>query len=549
MVFGPATKVTWEQGLEILPAISPDGKSVAYASGTAFRMQIYVRPVAGGRSIRLTDDTAVVQSHPRWSPDGTRILFLANGAVWSAPAAGGPARPEVPPGRTGPVLTAAYAPDGKRIAYVVGDSLLLRNEDGTSRGLATFHEPNVCAWSPTGALIACGSGNAMSMKVGENFGNISPSSIVVFRFPDGRPHRVTDSLTLNQNPVWSPDGRWLYFVSNRYGPSDIYGQRLSGSGEPAAAPIRLTTGLGVHTFSLSADGRRLAYAGLAAESIVWSLRLRGPLPVPITARTQVTLGNQNIETANASADGQWLYYDSDLSGNMDVYRMSLATGVPERLTTDPADDFAPRPSPDGREVAFHSWRGGASRDIYVMPLDGGPTQRITNSPEQEAIAAWAPDGNGLTFCEFKAGGGIWIVRRTNGVWGPPVKRLDHGFWPDWSPDGRSLLFTTDLTAGAIYTVPVDSGPAHVVLPASTALGADKALWMPGGTEVMFRGRDAVGRRYTYTIPAGGGTPRKVAVVENREGMTVAGGWGYAQDRIFYSVLEQQSDIAVMEVVP
>ena len=100
-------KVTWDPGLEILPAISPDGKSVAYGSGTIINMRIYVRPVAGGRGIQLTDDTSGVQAHPRWSPDGTRILFLAGGGVFSAPAAGGPARPELPPGRPTPIISAA----------------------------------------------------------------------------------------------------------------------------------------------------------------------------------------------------------------------------------------------------------------------------------------------------------------------------------------------------------------------------------------------------------------------------------------------------------
>ena len=105
--FGQSVKVTWDPGLEILPAISPDGKSVAYGSGTIINMRIYVRPVAGGRGIQLTDDTSGVQAHPRWSPDGTRILFLAGGGVFSAPAAGGPAKPELPPGRPTPIISAA----------------------------------------------------------------------------------------------------------------------------------------------------------------------------------------------------------------------------------------------------------------------------------------------------------------------------------------------------------------------------------------------------------------------------------------------------------
>ena len=51
-------------------------------------------------------------------------------------------------------------------------------------------------------------------------------------------------------------------------------------------------------------------------------------------------------------DGQWLVFDSDRGGNADIYRMRLPGGTPEQLTTDPRDDFIPRWSADGREIAF-----------------------------------------------------------------------------------------------------------------------------------------------------------------------------------------------------
>jgi len=545
--FGQSVKVTWDPGLEILPAISPDGKSVAYSRGTIINMQVYVRPVAGGRSIQLTDDTSGVQAHPRWSPDGTRILFLAGGGVFSAPAAGGPARPELPPRRPTPIISATWSPDGRTIAYVSGDSLFLRSEDGTSRPLQRIVDASACAWSPNGALIACISGNALAQMVGNGFGNISPSGIVVCRMSDGALIRVSDSLSLNQSPVWSPDGRWLYFISNRHGPRDIYAQRLSGAGQPGGQPVRLTTGLGAHTISLSQDGRRLAYASLTAESNIWSLALTGPFPVAVSAASKVTRGTQSTEQASVSRDGKWLFYDSDLGGNMDLYRMSFATGIPERLTTDPSDDFAPEISPDGREVAFHSWRGRGSRDIYVMPLDGGPVQRVTNTPLQEAVAAWSPDGNALAFIEFTATGGIWIARRTDGVWGAPVRRLDHGFWPNWSPDGRELSFSGSLTGGALKVMPVDSGPPRILIDGTHGIDADKAIWSANGRELLFHGHDARGRGAMYSIPAAGGTPRLLALFEDMNLAAVRASFGFADGWVYYSAEERESDVWAMEL--
>ena len=546
MTFGRTIKVTWDPGLEILPAISPDGKSVAYGQGTTVNMQIFVRPVSGGRSIRLTDDTTGIQSHPRWSPDGSRVLFLAGGGVFSAPATGGPARPEVPPGRSTAVVSAAWSPDGSTIAYAVGDSLFLRKPDGTSRPLAHFTEPSVCAWSPNGKLIACDSGNILSLLIGEAFGNVSPSAIVVVSVPDGRVVHVTDSVTVNQGPVWSPDGRWLYFVSSRHGPRDIYAQRVTGSGEPVDGPVRLTTGLGAHTISLSADGRRLAYAAFTSTSNVWAITPSATGVASFASATQITQGSQTTENTNVSRDGQWLYYDSDVAGNMDLYRVRLATGVSERLTTDSSDDFAPAPSPDGREVAFHSWRSVNSRDVFVMPLDGGPVQRVTTSPLQEALATWSPDGNAIVYCEHTAKGGIWIARRTNGAWGQPVRRLDHGYWPTWSPDGTQIVFTTDIIAGSLGVVPTGPGPERIVLDQAGGVVADKAFWMPDGRTLIFRGRAASGGRGVFTVPVAGGVPRLVARVDNGVG-SIRGGWSWSPGRMYFSVQEHQSDISVLEV--
>ena len=336
LTFGQSTKVTWDPAVEALPAMSPDGRSVAYASGTPARMRVFVRSVAGGRGLALTDDTTQVQSHPRWSPDGSRVLFLQGGGVFSAPASGGAERPEVPPGRTSPVASAVWSPDGKRIGYVIGDSLFVRDERNESRGIAGFFEPNACQWSPGGEYIACASGNAISMMPGSLFGNLSPSQIVTVRVADGVVASITDSLSVNQSPVWSPDGRWLYFVSNRFGPRDIFAAAMSG-GRRTGPAIRLTTGLNAHTISLAADGSRLAFASLEIESNAWSIPIPADPPATASGETQLTFGVQLVETADMSSDGRWLVYDSDLGGNTDLYRMALPSGTPERLTTDPSN--------------------------------------------------------------------------------------------------------------------------------------------------------------------------------------------------------------------
>jgi serine/threonine-protein kinase len=545
--FGSAIKVTWDPGIEALPAISPDGRTVAYASGNPFRTRVFVRQVAGSRGIALTDDTTQVQAHPRWSPDGSRVLFLERGGAVSVPATGGAETPEVRAGAAGPVVWADWAPDGKRIVFVVGDSVFVREARGEPRGIARVVEAHGCTWSPDAEYVACSSGNAISLTVGLLFGNVSPSRVVTVRVRDGRVVSLTDSLSLNLSPIWSPDGRWLYYVSNRDGPTDIFGQPVS-AGTPRGPAVRLTTGLNPHTISLSADGRRLAYADLRRESNVWSIAVPAQPPGPAASAVQLTHGSQYVEAVELSRDGRSLFYDSDLSGNMDLYRMALPRGAPERLTTDSSDDFWPSPSPDGREVVFHSWRGG-SRDIWVMPLDGGPLERVTSSPAQEAVAAWSPDGNRLAYCIFDGRGGIWTVRRDRpgGAWQPPVERLGYGYFPHWSPDGRFLAFGSALANGSLWVMPADSGAPRLLADTTGPGGVlgDLPRWSEDGRVVYTRSTDAEGNTSFWSIPVNGGAPRRL--FSFGAGERSPGGWGAAQDRLVYSAAEQRSDVWVMEI--
>ena len=383
--------------------------------------------------------------------------------------------------------------------------------------------------------------------MGFYFGNQSPSRIVVIRVRDGATTTVTDSTSINQSPVWSHDGTWLYFVSSQLGPRDIYAVRIAPEGRADGAPIRLTTGLGAHCISVSAGDTRFAYDVYAATSNIWSLPFP-PKDATQAAATQVTNGAQVIELGTPSRDGKWLYYASNVSGTSQLYRQRLPVGDQVQLTFGQADDFAPAPSPDGREVAFHSWRSG-TRDVYVMPLDGGPVQQVTSGPLQNAQPVWAPDGTGLTYAIFPAFG-IWVVRRgVNGVWGTPVQRVSSGTWAAWSPDGRWVAYTTSFLGGSLMIVEPDSGAPRLVLDSAHAGGAEFPVWSSDSRTLYFKTHDPKGNAAFWSVPVSGGQPTLLTRFDDLTRPSFRSEWSMGSGRMYFAIDDRQSDVWVMNATP
>jgi serine/threonine-protein kinase len=553
LALGRSEQLTAEPGLEIQPAISPDGRLVAYAAGSAARMRIFIRPVGGGRTIPLSDDSTAVETGPRWSPDGTRILFLTRGGVSVASSLGGSSQPVVPPSVASNVVSAAWSPDGREIAFVRADSLFVASaEGGEARPVATGSDLHSCAWSPNGKWIACVSLNAGSVRPGTSFGNLAPTAILLFPASGGAPIRLVETQAFNQSPVWTRDGRRLLFLSNRDGPRDVYAISLTSSGRPRGVPARLTTGLGAISISLSADGHRLAYAVYAARANIWSLAIPTGVPTTTDAATQRTSGTQVIEAMRVSRDGRWLVYDSDLRGNSDIYRIPVGGGQPEQLTNDPADEFAPDLSPDGRSVAYHSWRTG-TRDIEVKPLDGGPVQRVTATPAQESYPVWSPDGRSLLFYDQVRPVTVFVTRRgEDGSWTSPVQVASPARSADWSPDGRWISFVGAESygrLGPLMVAPVAGGAARRVFdPNATAAPAGDGLWSHDGRMLYYKAHDTQGRASFWAVNAAGGRPRLLVRFTDPNRQSSRGDFAVDAQRFYFAIEDRQSDVFVAEVV-
>jgi Tol biopolymer transport system component/tRNA A-37 threonylcarbamoyl transferase component Bud32 len=459
IVLGQRTAVAVSDDQERWPTLMPDGRSVLYTLWRDTSQTIVIQQVNGGAPMIVTAGVPGFKCCQAVSPDGSRILFNGSDGLYVMPTLGGQARRILSPVSA----QAAWSPDGERIVATVRfDSLAILSADGTGRQLiATGTELHSPAWSLDGEWIAFVDGNG-GFHIDAN---IASSGIKLVRADGGEVIDVTGSNSHNTSPVWVPGRRAILFISNREGGRDIYEQPLGRSGRPAGPPIRITTGLGPERISLSADGSRLAWSTLTVVGNVWSLDLPpSGDSVPFSAAKPVTTGAQGVESAHLSVDGAWIYYDSDRSGNSDIWRIPAAGGQPQQLTTDPAPEFQPRPSPDGQWVVFHSMRNGESnRDVFVIPAAGGQQVQVSTSPSDDRMAVWSPDGGALAWMDgFATDSNLLASRRTeSGGWTPPRRYLARkgASNPLWTPDG-AIEFTAD---SSLYRLDSESGVVSTVI--------------------------------------------------------------------------------------
>ena len=557
---GRSEALTTDVGLEIHPALSPDGKFVAYVGGNASTLRVFVRPVGGGRPIPLSDDTTAFEEQPRWSPDGTQLLFINTQGVNVAQAFGGGAAARVViPTRPGFRSRAAWSPDGKEITYAAGDSLFRVKLDGSApRLLHSGGQLTACDWSRDGRWIACASGNVLYFGAGANFGNLAGSALVLIPAEGGEPIPLTDAVALNHSPVWADDGRRLLFISDRDGSRDIYELAITSSGTPAGPPARLTTGLNAHSISVSAQAQaqRVAYAVYAARSNVWSIPIPAGGPVSADAATRLTSGNQVVEGMSVSPDGQWLVYDSNISGNMDLYRVPVAGGAAQRLTSEPFGEHSGTLSPDGMRLAYHAFRTPGLRQVEVRSVDGGPVERMTPAAHQQWQPSWSPDGKAIAYFEPDPERGGWLIRQTDpGAWSAPVELCACRI-VGWV-DNHTILVGNAITAQGrpgvrLATRDVVTGAEQLVL--ERPLGPDTpsgANFSADRRSLIYKTAGASGRANIWVVPLAGGTPRLLVRFTDPDRPSYrTGNWtGVIASRthLFFTIDDRQSDIAVAEL--
>jgi serine/threonine protein kinase len=492
------SQLTTLPGVEQYPSLSSDGQWVVYSCQESDHRRIYLQSVSGQNAFPIPKDSTADDDEPAFSPDDERIAFRSSrdgGGIFVMGRTGEAVKRLT---RTG--FNPSWSPDGTRIVFATENiQLMPQNGEGKSElwiadvdtGVSHRLNPGDAvqpSWSPHNHRIA---------YMGR-FANPSQMDIWTIPVGGGKPTAVTSDAATDWCPVWSPDGRYLYFSSDRGGSMNLWRVPIDEvSGKPAGPPEAITTPATFFAHpSLSADGRHIVYcAALETENIQ---RLAfDPVAEKVTGEPErLTTGSRRWSSPDVSSDGQWLIFYSRIQPEGNLYVMRTDRTGLRQLPSDNAIDRVPRWSPLGDWIAFFSNRG-KSYQLWKIHRDGSERRQLTGA-EDVAIAAWSPDGSRIAVSTIQGGkiyvfdpGRPWHEQSPQAL---PVneKSFRSLIVTSWSPDSQLLACQTGFNEGG-------SSPNLGVVTFSFKSGkferwtdyGEWPIWLPDSRRLLFvsKGKD------------------------------------------------------------
>jgi Tol biopolymer transport system component len=360
----------------------------------------------------------------------------------------------------------------------------------------------MASWSPHGDRIAY-------MK---RLGDTRQRDIWTISVTTGESSAVTRDSANDWSPVWSPDGAFIYFASDRGGSMNLWriaidkktGKTL-GTAEAVTTPASF-----VGHLTIAGDGSRIAYSSMLQTRNVQKLALDSTAGGPKGEPTWVTTGSRLWANPDPSPDNQWVvFYSSQPEESIYVSRAD-GSGI-RQLTTDASViDRVPRWSPDGKWIAFFSNRRNAHYQVWKIRPDGSDIQQLTEAGDDVRYPVWSPDGSrmAVTVIGKTPESGQVYVFDPNRPWKDQTPQILPALQTprtlflvnSWSRDGEHLAGQAGSAPEGIVVYTLRSRRFERL----TDFG-EFPVWLPDNQRVMF----ISGGKDVFVVDAGTKAVRKV----------------------------------------
>jgi len=508
---GDATAITPAGEYARRPAFSPDGGTLAWEALRDGHFHLVIADADGGHPRQLTSGPWHHLA-PAWSADGQRLAMASDRSgdfgIWLLQRDSG-ALTQLSFER-GDELDPVWDPAGDGLAYVseaAGRSaLVLRTPtrprqvlvDGTDR----LRGP---AWRPGGGVISF-------VGIGPQGGRLN---MVILSSPPVVKPLVRGENAFTGRAAWLDRNRFLYAADGQ-----LRQRELGAPGPAVPLPFRAVVDI---RHAPEPAPRHLAEAG-ASRPV---RGLAGLAPLPDGHLIVSALGDlreidgegrliRNL-TPDAfadrdpatSADGRWLAYISDRSGNQQVWLMDLASGTTRQLTAEPGTAARPALDPGAAQLAYLLQSPGeAGQRLRVLALADGRSRELAENLILPGTPAWSPDGTRLALVQDDGGSRRLLLFTPAADGGPRRVTLPGPAAAPgrneaaWSPDGQALAIAS---AAGIRVLPMlADGLAGADWQSRHDDAVQLARWTPGAAGLLFTDGDGLARvgtdRTVHRIP-------------------------------------------------
>lgn len=504
--FGPRHSLTRLPGSEYQPALTRDGAKVAFIwdQDGANNPAVYVRGPDDDEP-RKVSEGHFEHSSPAWSPDGRYLAYIRYEAsslsLVVAPERGGSERRIVRLYRSRYGMNCRHldwSPDGARLVVDDKESsaqafgLFLVDVATGARTRITRPEDGIIGdadprFSPDGRRVAF-------VRVADRF----RQELWTVDVNGGNLRRLTNANRVISGHDWSPDGRRIFFGSNRRREFEIWAVNvdtgnIQGTNVSSSNPLQLCVGR---------SGGRLVYSDLQQDLNIWKLDLEtARLGANGWSRVVSSTGEEILPFV--SPDGRRLCYRSDRSGEGQLWVSTVDGGRAQQITRGAVHPVACRWSPDSTKVVFND---AVTLRLYMVDASGGPAQVIGGSNITGAHPMFDASGKGLFY------------NRENTMWrvaldaDSAIKFFDSPGMHQkiLSHDGRSVYFTRRRTDATIWRYDFESKTSTVAV--DGLLNGYWGAWVTGRRGIFYLGDSAqpTGGAAVRFHPFSGGSDREIA---------------------------------------